>query len=206
MTGVALPFASLGLDIEDSKQALRKTIRARRAARSRKEQATQAAALAEQIVQVCAPASCVCMYVSVEHEPDTRLALEALHERGVEVLVPVLGPRLSRTWGRYQGAADLEIRSPGRPPEPSEPILAAEEVSRCEVIVVPALAVGTDGRRLGQGGGWYDRMLVHCSPTARVLAVVFDDEVYPEGTIPVEGHDVPIHDILTPTRLVPLSD
>ncbi|OKL51460.1 5-formyltetrahydrofolate cyclo-ligase [Buchananella hordeovulneris] len=206
MTGVALPFASLGLDIDDSKQALRKTIRARRATRPRKEQAAQAAALAEQIGQVCAQASCVCLYVSVEHEPDTRLALEALRERGVEVLVPVLGPRLSRTWGRYQGGADLEIRSPGRPPEPSGPVLAAEEISRCEVIVVPALAVGADGRRLGQGGGWYDRVLAHRSPSARVLAAVFDDEVYPAGVIPVEGHDVPIHDILTPTRLVPLAN
>ena len=55
-------------------------------------------------------------------------------------------------------------------------------------MLAPALAVDGAGRRLGQGGGSYDRALERAG--APVVAVVFDDEVL-DGQIPVEAHDRP---------------
>ncbi|MDX6723959.1 MAG: 5-formyltetrahydrofolate cyclo-ligase, partial [Solirubrobacteraceae bacterium] len=52
-----------------------------------------------------------------------------------------------------------------------------------------------DGRRLGQGGGSYDRALARVA--APVVAVVFDDEVLDEP-IPVEPHDRRVAGVLTP--------
>src|SRR3712207_7780004 len=46
-----------------------------------------------------------------------------------------------------------------------------------EVVVVPALAVDRHGVRLGRGGGYYDRALVHARPDAVLVALVVDDEV-----------------------------
>ena len=54
-------------------------------------------------------------------------------------------------------------------------------------MLAPALAVDGAGRRLGQGGGSYDRALTRTS--APVLAVVFDDELL--ESVPVRASRPP---------------
>ena len=71
--------------------------------------------------------------------------------------------------------------------EPVGPRLAATALGTAEVVVVPAVAVARDGVRLGRGGGWYDRALRHARPGARVVALVFDDELV--DTLRAEAHD-----------------
>ena len=105
-----------------------------------------------------ADAKTIAMYVSVKNEPDTYLALDTLSELGVRILLPKLGPGLNRMW------AAVRVRRPGErssrsPPSPKGDPLSAEVIEEADVIIVPALAVNQSGTRLGQGGGWYDRML-----------------------------------------------
>jgi 5-formyltetrahydrofolate cyclo-ligase len=77
------------------------------------------------------------------------------------------------------------------------------------VVLVPALAVDRSGTRLGQGGGYYDRLLAElvAGTDARpaLVAVVHDDEVLPAGTIPRRSHDVPVEAALTESALVRLG-
>ena len=90
-----------------------------------------------------------------------------------------------------------------RPPaQPDGEAQGAESLKEADLIVIPALAASADGTRLGQGGGWYDRALMHRSPGVPVVAVVFDDEVLEPGVIPAEPHDVPVDAIVTPTRTI----
>lgn len=63
-------------------------------------------------------------------------------------------------------------------------------------MLVPALAVDRSGVRLGRGGGFYDRSLPLCTPRARLVAVVRDDEVL--DALPAEPHDVRMTHALTP--------
>ena len=79
--------------------------------------------------------------------------------------------------------------------EPAGPSLGLDAVREAELVLAPALAVDAAGRRLGQGGGSYDRALERAG--APVVAVVFDDEVLDEA-IPVESHDRPVAGVLTP--------
>jgi 5-formyltetrahydrofolate cyclo-ligase len=65
------------------------------------------------------------------------------------------------------------------------------------VVVVPALAVDRRGVRLGRGGGYYDRALVHARADAVLVALVFDDELVDE--LPAEEHDRLVTAVVTPS-------
>ena len=53
------------------------------------------------------------------------------------------------------------------------------------------------GIRLGRGGGYYDRALVHARPDAVLVTVVFDDERV--DRLPREVHDRPVTAVVTPS-------
>lgn len=188
------------LDIDDAKERLRQVLRQHRRKRHRHPARGHDAvceSLTTHALEVVKGMDRVAAYVSVGHEPCTRLLLERLTERGVRVLLPVLGPHLSRSWAYYRGAADLAERAPGRPPEPSGRVLPPEEVERVDALLIPALAVDRGGRRLGQGGGWYDRLLPLRADGVRVFAMVHDDELV-AGPLPTEAHDEPVDAVITP--------
>lgn len=191
-----------GEEVEDTKERLRKAIRAARHQRSprlRELAAQQLAAVVETVPEIAA-ARCVSVYAARPSEPGTGPLLEALAARGVRVILPVLGTGLQRAWAEYAGPDDLRERAPGRPPEPGGPTLDASALADADAIVTPALAVDTSGARLGQGGGWYDRALEHARPDALVLAVVFPEELYDAGTrpLPREPHDRLVDAVATP--------
>ncbi len=204
MRSAAQPYppASDGPEVEDLKDYLRRSIRAARAARSprRREEAALALASVVDTVPEVAEARCVSVYAARSTEPGTGPLLERLAARGVRVLVPVLGAGLQRDWAEYAGAEDLRQRAPGRPPEPSTPSLGPEAIADADVIVAPALAIDTAGTRLGQGGGWYDRALLHARPGVRVIGLVFPEEVYDAGTrpLPRQPHDRTVDTVATP--------
>jgi len=78
--------------------------------------------------------------------------------------------------------------------------------SGCAVVLVPALAIDRAGFRLGQGGGYYDRLLAdvprHADGGPLLVAVVHDDELL--DALPHEPHDRPVDAVLTPTAYLPL--
>lgn len=204
MTSAAQPYpvSHAGTDPRDVKDALRKAIRAERdrlTTRARTRAAQGFAQVVGDLPQV-RTAGCVAAYVSRPSEPGTIPLLERLAARGTRVLLPVLGSGLQREWAWFTSAADLEIRAPGRPPEPGGPTLPADALAQAEAVIAPALAVDTAGGRLGQGGGWYDRVLVHAQESACVIAMVFPDEVYDATTrpLPSQHHDRPVDIVATP--------
>lgn len=187
------------LEVDDAKDELRKVLREHRRAHHRHPSSGHTAAceaLTEHALEAVAGAASVATFVSTGTEPCTRLLLERLHEAGVEVLLPVLGPHLARCWGRFRGAGDLAERAPRRPPEPSGTALPAEEVRKVEALLIPALAVDCDGRRLGQGGGWYDRMLPLRAPDTHTFAIIHPEELV-AGPLPVEEHDESVDAVIT---------
>ncbi|MCL2453899.1 MAG: 5-formyltetrahydrofolate cyclo-ligase [Micrococcales bacterium] len=176
-------------------------VRARRSTRRLDEAGAGLAHVVREIPQVTA-AGTVAAYVSRKDEPPTGPLLEALVADGVRVLLPVLGERLARQWAVYDPSVKLVVRAPGRPPEPPGPALGAEAVTEADVILVPALAIDTTGRRIGQGGGWYDRALTLARPDALSVAIVFETELYDatRRPLPDETHDQRVRAVATPQR------
>ena len=164
--------------------------------------ASQLRALTSSMGGVTLPA----LFAPTPLEPDLSLALSLFPRALLPILVDEAGAALpGPRWGLWEAGQALVM--PGRPPaQPSGPALGADTLKKADLILVPALAASPDGTRMGQGGGWYDRTLPHRTPSTPVVAIVFDDEVLAPGTIPREGHDVPIDAIMTPTRTIWVQD
>ena len=153
-------------------------------------------------------------YIPSPGEPDVSAICSRVQEAGGRVLLPI--PRAGRQmeWALDDGE---HRRDPSLPVlVPAGPAVAAGAAGLLEqgvqLVLVPALAVDGAGTRLGQGGGFYDRLLEDLAgsggpggPLLRIVAVVHDDELLPAGSIPRESHDLPVGRVLTPTRLVDLG-
>lgn len=160
--------------------------------------ARQIRALASSMGGVTLPA----LFAPTPLEPDMSLTLGLFERALLPVLLDEVGAPLGEPrWGLWEAGRALVTL--GRPPaQPDSEARGAESLKEADLIVIPALAASADGTRLGQGGGWYDRALVHRCPGTPVVAAIFDDEVLEAGVIPAEPHDVPVDAIVTPTRTI----
>jgi 5-formyltetrahydrofolate cyclo-ligase len=177
-----------------AKAALRAALRERRAARDDAARAAAGRRLAAHAEAI--PAGTVAAFVGTRTEPPTLPLLDALRAAGRRVLLPVLRADMDLEWAEFSGADALRPARLGLL-EPAGPSLGLDAVASAGLVLAPALAVDAAGRRLGQGGGSYDRALERAG--APVVAIVFDDELRDEA-IPVEPHDRPVAGVLTPGR------
>ncbi|MDN5744009.1 MAG: 5-formyltetrahydrofolate cyclo-ligase [Nocardioidaceae bacterium] len=146
-------------------------------------------------------AATVACYVSLATEPGTTSLLDELRSAGKRVILPVLLSDNDLDWATYREAADLTRASRGML-EPSTPRLGPDAVAGADVVLVPGLAVAAGGRRLGRGGGSYDRALARSTGFTCVL--LYDDELLPE--IPTEPHDQAVDAAALPGGIVRFSE
>jgi 5-formyltetrahydrofolate cyclo-ligase len=177
----------------DAKVELRRALRARRAERDDDERVRLGQALASHAAAL--GDGPIAAFVGIRGEPATLPLLAALQARGVHVLLPLLRDDLDLEWAVYDGAPERLVPGPRGVLHPPGASLGLEGIAEAALVLAPALAVDTTGRRLGQGGGSYDRALTRTS--APVLAVVFDDEVL--DAVPAQEHDRPVNGMLTPS-------
>jgi len=182
-----------------SKSALRARLLAARRAVPPEVRDAEAGALAGHLGQLAGNAGTVCAYLPVRDEPGSTAMLDALTQRGIRVLLPVVrtdddGTPLALMWGDYRPEALVRARFGLL--EPAAPWLPAESVAAADLVLIPALAVDRRGVRLGRGAGFYDRSLRLCRPGVALVAVVRDAELL--DALPAEPHDVPMTHALTP--------
>ena len=166
---VTLPNVA-DLDVEDAKQELRKVARKNRSKRSLQTREDFASTWVDTALDFLGDAQVVAAYVSIKEEPPTLALCDAIVASGKRLLLPKLGPGLTRAWGWYTGAHDLDVL---------------------------ALLIGRGGTRLGQGGGWYDRILKQIKDDARVGAMVYPDEVV-DMELPQDEMDMRIPFVVLP--------
>lgn len=136
----------------------------------------------------------IASYESFGTEPPTPALNTELRRMGATVVVP-----------RYEDengtrAAHLSWHVLTDAGISSEPVVdSAHDFTQlnCAAMLIPALAVGRDGSRLGRGGGYYDRTLsaLEHYPSGPIrIAIVYEDEVF--DTLPRESHDELIDEYL----------
>ena len=142
-----------------------------------------------------AAAGTVAAYYSVGTEPDTHGLVFALWKRGSYVVLPVLLPDGDLDWASYEGPDSL-APGPRGLLQPAEPVRGVGTVARADVVLVPALAVDVRGRRLGRGGGSYDRALARVGAQVPTIALLYDSELLP--SVPAEEHDQAVRAVARP--------
>ena len=133
----------------------------------------------------------IASYMPVFGEISTIPFCRKVIEKGGTVMMPrVEDPRIV-----FYEVSDLDQDlKPGRfgIPEPVDTLTAGDPRS-CDLVIVPAIAFNDEGIRLGQGGGYYDRLWEYLdgeSPERKVIivGVCYDFQIV--SSIPVEAHDM----------------
>ena len=139
--------------------------------------------------------SVVSGYWPLGDEANVMTLLRALGGRGFEMALPVVPVRdralTFRRWrlGDAMKAGPFEIAEPSA----DAPMMAPD------LILTPLLAFDRAGRRLGYGGGYYDRTIAELrkAKTVTVVGIAYAAQEY--NAIPCGATDVPLDWIVTET-------
>jgi 5-formyltetrahydrofolate cyclo-ligase len=131
-------------------------------------------------------------------EWDVRPLAQAALDRGKSIVLPRVDVATRRLVLHRVDDLDADV-APGFHGIP-EPLPRAAIVRPADVdcVLVPGVAFDPAGRRLGYGGGYYDRLLPHLRPGVPRIAGAFDVQIV--DAVPVDAHDLAVDIVVTPTR------
>jgi 5-formyltetrahydrofolate cyclo-ligase len=189
--------------IVESKARTRAAIRAARTARSLDGRQEAAREIAVQAITLLPPRpGSLSAYLSLPTEPGTDPVIAVAREAGHAIRVPRIDGR-GLQWVEL-GPESVLDHGPLGIREPRGAALDPDELGRLDLMLVPGLAVDRTGRRLGQGGGYYDRALAsvpsHADGGPLLVIVLYEDEVRDE--IPYEPHDRRVDAAVTPGGVI----
>jgi 5-formyltetrahydrofolate cyclo-ligase len=141
--------------------------------------------------------SVVALYRATPTEAPTRRYAEWFFEHGRTLALPWFGDRdhdmKFRLWLDPHDEGGLE---PG-PYGMMQPMADAPEILP-NTAFIPIVGFTARRDRLGQGGGHYDRWLAS-NPQAQTIGLAWDCQLV--ESLPVEGHDIRLDAVVTPTRI-----
>ncbi|NND84785.1 MAG: hypothetical protein HKN46_06505 [Acidimicrobiia bacterium] len=175
-------------EASDGLRAAKQRIRAEVAETMPDDPGAASAVIVDRLEAVVGPSDRVLTFSHLPDEPDLsgflrpRMLLTRTPEEGWLSIHRVDGPLERHRWGFLQPGAGAEEVDP-------------DDV---QVVLVPGVAFGEDGYRIGHGRGYYDELL-HRIPLAVRIGVTWECRVLP--SLPVEAHDVRMHGIVSEQRV-----
>jgi 5-formyltetrahydrofolate cyclo-ligase len=184
-------------DVAASKACLRERYRRLRRELDPAQAARESAAAAERILELVATVPALASYLALPDELD----LQALHLAWWATGAPLYVPRVAA-----QGVLawhPLTMEDPLRPGaygirEPDPARIPAQPLPAGAALIAPGIAFASDGRRLGQGAGFYDRSLAFHS--GLTIGVGFSCQRCDD--LPVEPHDRPVAAVVLGDQLL----
>ena len=137
-------------------------------------------------------AKTVLLYYPIQNEVNV-LPLVKKYKHEKTLLFPV-SHRYGMTVHPYAGNKNMH-RGKFCIPEPTTPAYEGE----IDLVIVPAVAFDAKGRRLGRGGGYYDRFIKKLTH-AVLVGVGYDFQLVDE--VPAARHDQRVHRIILPSKTI----
>ncbi|GAA4433520.1 5-formyltetrahydrofolate cyclo-ligase [Bremerella cremea] len=188
---------------QSPKAWIRETALAQR--RSLTDRAARSAAIAQRVLpELDHHHQTPLVYVGVRDEVETDSILDhTLHQFG-NVVVPYCLPGNELGLFRLEDLGELERGAFGIR-EPREELRANRLVGPQDIslALIPGVAFDHTGNRIGYGKGYFDRLLMQLPDDCRQIGLAFDCQLFAE--IPVETHDIPMHQIITETQTIVCS-
>ena len=179
---------------KEEKQRLRSVIRAEEKQLGAKYKAASSAAICAHVMAMpeYRDAETVFCFAGREREIDTTSLLMDALASGKRLCVPLCTGQGIMELRQITRLDQLQPTGPYGIPEPpaDAPLVCMDDV---DLAVVPCLTCDHGGRRLGRGGGYYDRFL--SSYRAAAILVCWERLIREE--LPVEPHDMPIPWVVT---------
>lgn len=191
------------MDTSSSMQRRKKELREKMLALRRALSATMTKTMAVPLCdRICAmpeyiKARRIMAFLSMPGEANLDPWIERAMKEGKEIYIPVCLPEHQMEAGRLMSMehfreGPLGLRSL---PKGYEVILP----EAIDLVLVPAVAFGSDGGRLGMGAGYYDRFLWKVDYSRRI-GCVWDFQVV--DSVPQEDLDQPVAAVVTEKRLI----
>jgi len=186
----------------NSRTTLRKIIRKRRTELSPEEQLQASKHLLQRLslhpkIQT---AQKVAIYLANDGELDPMPFIKWCWQQSKQVYLPVLHPFCigHLLFLLFEENSEMKKNHYGI----FEPKLSVEKVcpfQQLDVLFTPLVAFDDSGERLGMGGGFYDRTLANWQQH-KVYPIGLAHDCQKVDKIPVEHWDIPLPEIITPTR------
>ncbi len=190
-------------DVSPIKPGLRAAFKEKRAALSEKERNSGVRRIIERLLQHpdVHRAKTVLLYAHHDTEVATDDLAKELMKRGKAVAYPKMTtvPGLMTLWRIKNLDALIEHKHGIRAPDVtrSTPI----EPMTVDCIIYPGLAFTKGLARLGQGGGYYDRLSTKVADNCARIGVCFETQIADE--LPLEAHDAKVHWVVTEATVYP---
>lgn len=189
--------------LQDLKRRLRRDIRRRRKSVSSHDRAVADSAIQHKLSSLLAQLqpSAVCAYSPMPNEPggaDLPFFIAGVLPSDAPLFLPRVVPHTERTmeWVEFDGHLATSEWGIAEPTGRAVPNVFLKE----PLMILPALAIDYDGRRLGQGGGFYDTMFA-TMPTGIISCAIVDD-VEILDHVPAEDHDLVVDYIISGATVV----
>jgi 5-formyltetrahydrofolate cyclo-ligase len=195
----------IGAALREAKRGVRERALAARDALTPEQRAAAAHAIAARLTALpsYAAARTILVTFPFRSEWDSRLLARHALAAGKAVVSPRVDPA-ARMLALYR-VADIDADvAPGYRDIP-EPLAHCATVAfdAIDWVLVPGVAFDVAGRRLGYGGGYYDRLLPLLSRHAPRISGAFDAQIVP--VVPCGPHDLVVDCLVTETRTIDIA-
>jgi 5-formyltetrahydrofolate cyclo-ligase len=199
---MASSAAPTGPALREAKRAMRAAIMELRDALTPGERRAASLAIAARVMALPAFAAAHSLLVTLpfRSEWDSALVAQAALDAGKRVVVPRVdvSARVLALHAVESLSQGLEPGYRGIPePRADAPCVLPAHI---DLALVPGVAFDAAGRRLGYGGGFYDRLLPLLGVVVPRIAGAYDLQLV--DRVPAAAHDLAVDVIVTPTRAV----
>ncbi len=136
------------------------------------------------------------VYSSKDHEIETKNLINKLFKENKKIFLPKIQDN-QLLFKEIKSLNDLELGKF----KILEPKLTCKTINpnNLDLLIIPCIAIDTNGNRLGRGGGFYDKLLQN-HPEIKTLCLAHEAQLIEK--IPTEKHDKKVDLVITEKRII----